>query len=240
MMTCHDRSRRFRLLSLVTAGLLTVLPGCAVLSYLVTEFAPPQKVEAVYELPEGKRVLVFVDDYGNPDGSIVARDIKRRLTRELNHELEKHDIAESTVPYTDLVAVQSSTADFRSLHTEQVGQKVGAEIVVYVHIDRFGLRDPDSGRLWHGRLDCSLKVLDVKQGMAGRGGRLWPQDADLYQNKALQVDIPAESETSGTHGEVLTKQLIETMADRIGKVFRDHEVASRDVTWERVKQNDNP
>ncbi|MFW5869915.1 MAG: hypothetical protein ACOCVI_03360 [Planctomycetota bacterium] len=215
---------------------LAILPGCAVFAYLVAEFSPAQKVEAVYELPENRRVLVFVDDYGNPDDNIAARDIKRRLTQKLNHELDQHEIVGSTVPYAKLVDVQSATPNFRSLRTEEVGQKVDADLVVYVHVDRFALRDPDSGRLWHGRLECRLKVLDVKQGMAGRGGRLWPQDADLYDVKA--VDIPAESETSATYGEVLTRELIDQMAVRIGKVFREHKVESRDVTWEKVKEED--
>lgn len=240
-MTPRYRFRRTGL-NLAACGLpvvlLAILPGCAVFAYLVTEFAPAQTVEAVYELPKDKRVLVFVDDYGNPDDAVAARDIKRRLTRKLNHEFEQYEMVAATVPYAKLVDVQGATPNFRSLRTEEVGQKVDADLVVYVHLDRFVLRDPDSGRLWHGRLECSLKVLNVKQGMAGRGGRLWPQDAELHSVKA--VDIPAESETSATHGEVLTRELIDAMAVRIGKVFRDHKMESRDVTWEKVKEDDTP
>jgi hypothetical protein len=222
---------------LIWPAVLISASGCAFLAYVASQMGPPQKVKAVYELPEDKRVLVFVDDYGNPDESIVARDLKRRLTQNINEQFEKHEVVSETVPYSEVVRVQGQTPNFRSLHTEEVGDKVDADIVVYVHIDQFSLRDPDSQRLWHGRLKCSLKVLDVEKGMAGRGGHLWPHDKDLYDAEGkLKVNIPAESETSPTYGEVLTSEMIEEMAGMIGRVFRDHEIRSSDVTWENAKK----
>ncbi|MFP4054493.1 MAG: hypothetical protein ACLFV7_11600, partial [Phycisphaerae bacterium] len=78
-----------------------------------------------------------------------------------------------------------------------------------------------------------VKVLDVAKGMAGQGGKLWPQDAPMREVQA--VDIPAETETSSNYGEELADELTDTMADRIGKLFHDYKVRSSEVGWDKAK-----
>ena len=197
-------------------ALAAVLPigGCAPgLAWFVAQFAQ-EKVQALYKPPARKTVLVFVDDMLNP---VSTPAIKGELTERLNAQLTQHKLAAVTVPHTKLMELMSAGRDFDRLSVAEVGRKLGAELVLYVHIDKFSLRDEEQGSLWRGELRATIRWVDVQT------GRLWPDDRP--EGHALPpVETPVVDSTSAATGQELTRQLAELAADRIAKCFYDHTV----------------
>lgn len=200
------------------------LGGCSPgLGWLGSVFAPPEKIKAVYHPPKGKKVLVFVDDIKRP---VSYSPIKGELTRLLNRRLTEANVAAETVPYEKMLDLVAATPDFNHLPVATVGRRLGAELVVYVHIDKFSLKEEEIGTLWQGRFEASVRVVDVRKGV------LWPKDRPMDGFDVPPIKTPATIEVSPTYGRKLSQELAEKMAERIAFLFYDHEVPAESM-WNR-------
>ncbi|MCJ7543827.1 MAG: hypothetical protein MUP47_04555 [Phycisphaerae bacterium] len=200
----------------VCLGVLAAMPlGCQPgLGRLAWMFEPPQRVKALYTPPPGKTVLVFVDDVLNP---VQYQPIKVELAARLNAYLIQKKLAADTVPYETLVEWGSKTADTEHLSVAEVGQAMGADLVLYVHLDKFSLKDDQQSPLWHGQMGTTIRLVDVK------AGRLWPMDRP--EGYAMpQVETASVDDSSPTYGTEVARELAEAMAERIVNVFCDHTV----------------
>lgn len=216
-------------------ALLGVLPigGCArpIIAWIVANFTPPKKVEAKFELPDDKRVLVLVENR-TADGSFET--VMRDLTKALNRELIKHDLADKTIAYEELMALRFSTPDYGRLAVTRIGQKLNAELVLYVHIDQFSLKDNAEDVLWQGRLEASVRVVQVTEGLTAEEARLWPKDRRAgYPVEPLKR--PPVANSSRNYSARLVQHMAVEMADRIAKLFYDYrldESQSTEQAWE--------
>ena len=197
------------------------LGGCAAFSWFVAQFAPPQEVKAEFKLPKDKKVLVFVDDMLH---EVNYAPIKGDLTEKLNSQLAEHKIAANTIPY-EQVQDLAARGDFNRLAVKEVGEKLGADVVIYVDIERFSLKENEASPLWRGELAGSVRVVDVKV------GRLWPTDREKYPVPA--VETPPTENASKTYGAELSRLLAEKLADRIAKLFYDHKVPVQSFDQEK-------
>jgi len=190
-----------------------ILSGCQAIAWTAAQFAPPEKVKALYELPKGKSVLVFVDDSAR---QIEYVPVKAKLTEALGEQLLSNNAADRTVPYQRLLDLMTSSPDFDRLSVSEVGRRCGADVVLYVQIEQFQLREHPDSPLWQGKLQASIRVVDVQQ------GRLWPTDRpDGYP--IGPVETPLSAESSPGYESKLSNLLAERLADKIAKCFYDHE-----------------
>ncbi len=189
--------------------------GCQpALGRLAWIFEPPQKVKALYDLPPRKTVLVFVDDVLNP---LEYQPVKMELTERLNAHLIQKKLVADIVPYEMIVQWTSRTTDLDRLSVSEVGQALGAELVLYVHLDKFRVKEDERSPLWHGQMATTVRVVDVY------AGRLWPQDRP--EGYAVpQVETPTADNPSASYGAEVTRQLTEAMAEEIINLFCDHTV----------------
>jgi len=210
--------RRIAAAALLVA--LAVTSGaCGPISWLVAVLAPPKRIPAVYELPEDKKVLVFVDDIVKP---VRYEAVKRELTEGINDRLLKEKVAGETLPYEHLFRLIASRPDFNLLSIFEVGKLLGADLVVYVRLDEFSLKDSPNVPLWHGKLRTTVRVMDVS------GKPLWPLDRPA--GHVVEVEMPEVIDASNTYGTELASQMAERMAERIARLFHTHYVP-RDI-WE--------
>ena len=200
-----------------SAVLMTALAACnvscAVLAWTAAQFGPKATIPAVYEPPKGKKMLVFVDDMENP---VSHPPVKIELTRMINRLLAANEIAREAVPYGRLADLIAATPDFNELSVAEVGRKVGADIVLYVRVDQFALKDEAAmDLLWRGRLQTTVRMVDVVD------GPLWPKDR-LGGYQVDEVDTRPKPDDSDTDAAEVTKILASKMADKITKLFYEH------------------
>ncbi len=206
--------RYFRGHSVVFLGVIVfavTFSGCGVIPWLAWQMAPAEKIAATYEPPKGKTILVFTDDMLHP---VNYEPVKRILAMEISKQLVESKVAGLAIPYQNLADLEAATPGFNKLSVSEVGQKLGAHIVLYVHIDKFSLKDNDANPLWHGRLETTVRMVEVNKGL------LWPKDRPTGW-PIEPLDIPT-SETSRTYDTRLARILAERMAGRIVNLFRKH------------------
>lgn len=194
--------------------------ACAPIAWLVAVLAPPKRIPAVYELPKRKKVLVFVDDIVGP---VRYEAVKRELTEGINDRLLKEKVAAKTVPYEHLFRLIASRPDFNLLSIFEVGKLLGADLVVYVRLDEFSLKDTPNVPLWHGKLRTTVRLVDVS------GKQLWPLDRPAG-HVVEPVEMPEVIDASSTYGTELASQMAERMAERIARLFYTYYIP-RDM-WE--------
>jgi hypothetical protein len=200
------------LVLMLTAPLLNV--SChALLPFLIAKTQTTQKVRAEYNIPKDKKILALVES------SLCETDqpIARMLTDQLNSRLTKEKIAASTVPYSAILDFAAVNPRFGHMRPFEIGRNLKADIVCYVLIQEFRLKDQNLGQLWRGNFQATVALLDV-----ATGKQLWPV-AGHEGHWVKPASTPPATESSPDYAAELARSLCESMADNIAKLFCDHE-----------------
>ncbi|MCD4824398.1 MAG: hypothetical protein K8S55_07315 [Phycisphaerae bacterium] len=201
------------LLILAGASAMSSLSGCAAFAYLATLFTPPKTIKPEYEIPKDKTILVLVDD---PSHLAQGESIRYELTRQLNKDLVASCITEDVISYHQLRQLMVATPEFHNLSNTEIAKKIGADIVLYVQIREFSLKDHPSSPVWQGNLRTTIRVVGAEE------GTLWPEDS-LEGYDVKKVSTPREThEYIKNAGRKLTKTLAEDMSCNIINLFIEH------------------
>lgn len=211
-------------LILCFAGLMLIASGCGPMAgWLAALFKGPEKIKAVYEPPKDKKILVFVDDLANP---LSYEPIKRALSEKLSKLLVENKVAAEVVDYEQLLNLSMADEKFNQLGAWNIGRKLGADIVVFIEVKSFHLREKEyeDTELWQGSFGTEVRVIDCNA--PKDNVRLWPTDRE----KGFPVgplETEPQDDSSAHRGVSIANELAEKMADKIDKLFHDHEVETK-------------
>jgi len=200
-------------LRLLVCGVLPVLAeGCAAVAYTKT-LLPPEKVPAKYEFDEKSTLLVLVED---PKHLADKTSLRTQISEFLIQEFEDRGLVERVIPLHQLMNLAAASENFHAFSTAEVGKKLKADVVLYVEIENFNLKEDPNSPFWHGKLTTEVKVVGVKK------GRLWPKDLiEGYQPP--RVDTGSVADDGSTRFEQhLIRTMAQEMGDNIMKLFYKH------------------
>jgi hypothetical protein len=217
-------------LFVLLAWAIVAAGGCAVFEYVVAQFAPPKTVKAEYDPPKGKTVLVFVED----DGTLLSYEpIKEELTERVGKEIVAQGICAKTVPYQKLMGLVSQEPNFKRIWIGEVGQRLGADLVLYVVVNHFSLKETEVSSLWRGELKTTVKLVDSKTGL------LWPKDRTSGFPLSV-IERPSSQSVSQAYALELTRALAEKMSVKVARLFYEHKVPERELEQEGQEHTDTP
>lgn len=211
------------LLIAMMAAMAVATPSCTMVAWTAAQFSPPQKVKALYVVPADKKVLIFVDDLSNP---VSYPPVKRELAEAIGRQFAENKVASVTISYERVLDLMATEKKFNDMGVANVGRKVGADLVLFVDIKSFKLREEEGSPLWEGNLGVSVRWVDA-WATKKDSARIWPKDAAEYGVPA--VGMPVKEEPSVDYGAEMARILATRMADRIAKLFYDHEVPATDI-----------
>ncbi len=198
-------TRRIYLLLLVSA--IPLLSGCQLPVAILAKLFPKEKVPPKFVLPENKTILFFPDDLKCP---MLYSPIKRIMSEKANELLIQNSLAAETIPYDKLIDLRNAEINFNSMKIPKIGRRVGANLVIYVSIEEFSLKDNPVDTLWRGKLAVKVRVVDVYK------GRIWPDESDGFP---ISVGEPMTENPSKYYGSELSRKLAERMAEEICGLF---------------------
>jgi len=160
--------------------------GCQLPGILGTKTRHEKKIEAEYDLTEhiDQKILVLVEQpvYLNAGTNLryyitdaMNRDIVRRIKIE----------PEMLIDYSELSNFRTSRGDFAQLSKAEVGKALGADMVLYVDIDDYQLRQMPQEGYVNGFLNGRAVLLETKG-----GGQVWPAGGE---SKTIKVGFEVEN-----------------------------------------------
>jgi hypothetical protein len=201
------------LLLMMFVALLTGAAGCNIVGAGTYLIHGPAKEPAEYTLPQ-QSIVVFIDDRANVlPRSRFVKQIAMRTTNELLK-------VEKVVPEAiDPDAINREAARERAgnlMSIEEMGRKVGANIVIYAVPRQFTLVDE--------RGTVPTCIMEVKVVDAESGARLWP-GATQFEYHRLNVELAYKSTLEYDPNKIdeLQQKLAEVTGLRLAQLFFAHE-----------------
>ncbi len=212
-------------LSATVACAVLCAQGCNIVGPLGYLVGGPEKTDALYELPDDRPAVVFVDD---PDSRLPSRVARQRMGKAAERELlDNKCVRNAQIISSDAALAASAMDRFGQRQTiAQIGQRVGAEVVIYVRPETFTL-SPD-GAQFAPSGSARIKVVD-----AGNGKRLWPapESADpAAQWHTVRFDLPTRQGSmpdSPAQIQQAEHQLAEELGRAVARTFFRHETKTR-------------
>jgi hypothetical protein len=207
-------ARALPALALVMATLL-VAAACNIVTPVAYMIEGPVSDDAQYTLPD-RKVVVFVDDRKN----VLSRT---QLRTTIGDKVAGDLLAKKLVP--DAIASREAVAVARReesagkpLSTAEIGEKVGADVVIYVRMLTFELSEPGGNP--RPNATALVRVID-----AANRTRLFPSDAEApgAEVRSTMNEVSMDLYNSMTGRRSIEDQLATNLGDRIGKVFYSHE-----------------
>ena len=196
--------------ALSAAGCNYLIPGM-----WIVQGAP--KKPAAYTLPKDRKLVVFVDDRKN----VVSRlQLRAMLADDVGTVIMKEGLVEDVVSGRELISyVRRNETSSKRVSIEELGNTVGAELVLYIEMETFALSV--DGASPKPRASVFVKVVDCKA-----KERLFPPvgaDPKGFAVSAELIDVNFDAYKTSATRRALEDQLEKKLADMISKTFYDHE-----------------
>jgi hypothetical protein len=205
--------------TLLIATLLSVLflPACNIVGPALVLAEGPPKTEALLRLDSSRTHIVLVDD-------MHSRLPKRSLRDIITQSAEEALLAEGVLSPQHLIggrAIQAAMSDDRSGRPKpiaSIGKDAGADVVIYVTIDSWGLtRD---GRSAAPTAEARVKVIDC---VANK--RLWPPNDVGYALRVAPASMQGELPIENAAQAKLEQDLARRFGLALAQCFYKHETA---------------
>jgi hypothetical protein len=198
--------------------------GCNIVGPAFLLVHGPEKTSKVHTLEKQRPTVVFIDDRSS---AVPRRGLRVIMGQQAEQTLLSEGVLKDAISSESALAAASKDRYGQPLSITDIGKAVGAEVVVYITIDRFAL-SPD-GSSFTPTVDARAKVVDVI-----KDARVWPDDergfAFTVQMRQRQGFAPADASS-------IAKAQSELAADAglgIAQLFFDHE---RQATAGREKES---
>lgn len=209
---------RLLLVVVLLTGLAS-MSGCNLLGGAAYILNGPEKIPSMHTLDPTRKTVVFVDDTVPVVKSRMQR-VKIAMTAEqvlLNEGKIEHVIASQ-----DLLAIVERERFSKPMTIIEMGEAVGAEVVIYAQMLRFDLTMDQQS--FTPCAQVRVKVMDVKNKK-----RLWPEGVQEW----YPLDVTAKERQGGPPTTLSERDaeflaLAERVGTSIANIFIEHESHSMD------------
>lgn len=212
-MSTHISIQRIISTLCITAA-LCLIPGCNVVTPIAYAVHGPEKVKPVFTLDEELKTVVFVDD---PSSKITQRRMRYAIADRATNELLAKRVLVDMLDSRGVLTAASNERYGEQMSITELGQSVGADIVIYAVVTDFSL-SPEAGA-YIPRAELRVKIMDV-----AKGERIWPLSE---MGHMVHVQIPQRPGTNpGSKADKL--EMEQALAQRAGQglaqLFFKHEI----------------
>jgi hypothetical protein len=176
-----------------------------------------QEVKAEFDGLSGKTVAVVV--YTDQRTQYEYPDLNLTLSSAICGRLKDNVKKIKLIPATRVVHYQDQNIYWPEMDKTELGKALGADYVIYLPLEEFATRVPDSSYLYRGRATCEPSVYDVSKP---------PREARVKKLDKIRVQYP-DHEPSG----------MVTENDRQIRAETEARFAER-VAWKFYKHREEP
>jgi len=195
--------------------LLAALPACQQMAITWFHMTGGDTVEAKFKLTSGK-LAVVVDD---PQGLIVVPSTFRAFQQKLEEEFTSKGVKTKVVPFDQWDRLRRTDPDYNDTTKTSrrlIGEKLGAEQVLFLDVTDFRLKREPSTPVFQGRFAVRVSVYSTER---KRDVRLWPEQEG---GEAVVVETQPRPSDGDEAASDVAHELAQKMAVDVAKLFYDH------------------
>lgn len=214
-----------RALSSFAVGLLALaavvsVPGCTYsggqLLYILG-FGSSRKAPARFELTR-EPVMILLDD---PSQRVDWPPMYSHLFDELSQQLLRHEAAARIIPQETVERLRQSVPDFEKRGCREIGEMAKATQVLWLEVREFLATEDFVDASAAAYCSVAVRVIDAKQTSDRTRVRLFPESPAGH---IATVKLDGAEVTMAKTRDGIAKKLAERLADKIAKLFYEHEL----------------
>jgi hypothetical protein len=194
-------------------AVLASLSGCNIVAPIAGVAAGRGTQDALYTLNPELPTLIYVDDRASKLGRSSLRVL---ISAEVGKTLLERELVTDVISSQGAVAFARTEPPEQPYTVEDIGESVGAEQIIYVEIDGFGLTV--DGVTLEPTATARVRVVVV----GATPARVWPEEADAWQVGARPRQR-GDIQMNDASRRQLQDSLALELADSIAKLFYKHE-----------------
>lgn len=211
MRKCWSPARRNKAVCLCIVTLM-MSGGCIKLAALWTNMTGGDIVKAEFK-PASGPLLIFIDDSRS---QITEPRAERDLHKKISAVFLENDVNKKVIPYQELAHFRQMEKDFDKLSPRYIGEKLGADQVIYINVERFTIQSEPGAPIFKGDFAVRVKVLSTER---KHDVRLWPREESGRLVAVTTPAIPSDSEKSATE---YAGKLADKLGEKVAKLFYEH------------------
>lgn len=186
--------------------------GCHDLAVLIANMQGGDTIEAEFKLDKGP-LLIFIDDRR---GLITESRAIRELHDTIADNFIRYDVNNRVIPFRELQRLQQNEPKFDKLSIREIGEKLGADQVLYLGVEKFTLYSEPGAPLFKGLFAVRVKVLTTERKAETR---VWPREktGKLIQSETRPTPTDGDKAPSDIATELGVK-----LAQRVAGLFYKH------------------
>lgn len=154
--------------------------GCHDMAVLWANMQGGDTIEAEFTIGKGP-LLILVDDRR---GLVTEPRAIRELHETIADNFIRFEVNNRVVPYREVQRFQQNEPKFDKMTTREIGEKLGADQVLYIGVDKFNLYSEPGAPIFKGLFTLRVKVLSTDR---KADVRLWPRDKN---GKLVEANTP--------------------------------------------------
>lgn len=169
-------------------------------------------VEPQFELTKGS-LLILVEDRR---GVVTQPRALRKVHKTLCEKFVEYKVNKKVVPLETCERLQRTEKAYEKLSVRQIGEKLGAEQVLYIIAERFSLQTEPGAPLFKGEFVARVKVLTTE---SIGDNRLWPREPSGRRIAVTTHPIPADGDKKASD---VADELATKLGEAVAKMFYQH------------------
>ncbi len=207
------RSKRTSLAAVLLTAMTLSVSGCSWIIPLIFIGEHKEKVPAEFDKLDGKltAVVVWADQETLFDYPHVRMELSMYITDKMWSSMKNVRLVDSR-RIEDHIQKHIGTA----IDPESIGNAFDCDMVVYVELLEFQIRDQESPDFVRGKIDASVSVYDIKAD---------PDNARRYELDQVETIFPENQSLlfNDTNAIVVRKETYEKFAETVARKFYSYE-----------------
>ena len=191
--------------------------GCIQMASAWAVMSGGETIEPEFKFTQGP-LLIFIDDI---DTLVTEPRSIRELHATLAENFLYFKINHRIIPFEEWQRLKQSDPDYDDLKIRQIGDKLGAEQILYMRVTRFALQSDPGSDVFHGEFAVNVKVLSTEQ---KRDIRLWPQQESGKKVTAGTKPEPTDGDRTSSD---VARELSMKLGQEVAKLFYEHKSLDR-------------
>ncbi len=197
--------------------LLVALSGCVQFASAWANITGGDVVEPEFTLTKGP-LLVLIED---PNNVVTEPRAVREVFATVSDIFLEFKVNRQIIPWEERERLERNEKGYHKLSIRQIGEKLGAEQILHIKIERFSLHGEEGAPLLKGEFVSRVKVIATKQ---DHDVRLWPRDPS---GRRLSVTTPPTSSEGDKTASDVARELAIRMGQAVAELFYEHRSLDR-------------